>query len=196
MQDYKVNKPLGKNTIDNLTDALVSLMKYSDSQVEYPDISGAKSDDGVIAEWFYPIYNGINDFSELTAIHMYTSQETKFENIGELMLGIGLTEMKHYAKIGDFICKLGGNIEQRYRNSEVVVGKTEKEALSVALEAEVKTIEFYNTLSNKIQKVKSTKTTRIALELIAKLTADEEVHKKLLEDALYEISRKEEGDAE
>ena len=35
---------------------------------------------------FYPINNGQNDFSELTAIHMYTTQEATFENIGELML--------------------------------------------------------------------------------------------------------------
>ena len=188
----QLQKPLTQNTIDNLTDALVDAMRYSDPSVIYPDLDKAEPDDGVVAEWFYPIYNGTNDFSELTAILMYTGQETKFEEIGELMLGIGLTEMKHLAKIGDFIRTLGGNIEQRYTNTGVVLGNTIREALNVAIEAEVKTIEFYNTLSAKISKIKSTKTTQIALQLIAKLTADEEVHKKLLSDALEDYSRKQE----
>lgn len=188
----QLKKSVSQNTIDNLTDALVDAMRYSDPSVIYPDLDKAEPDDGVVAEWFYPIYNGTNDFSELTAILMYTGQETKFEEIGELMLGIGLTEMKHLAKIGDFIRVLGGNIEQRYTNTGVVLGNTIREALNVAIEAEVKTIEFYNTLSTKISKIKSTKTTQIALQLIAKLTADEEVHKKLLSDALEDYSRKQE----
>lgn len=188
----QLRKPLTQNTIDNLTDALVDAMRYSDPSVIYPDLDKAEPDDGVIAEWFYPIYNGTNDFSELTAILMYTGQETKFEEIGELMLGIGLTEMKHLAKIGDFIRILGGNIEQRYTNTGVVLGNTIREALNVAIEAEVKTIEFYNALSTKISKIKSTKTTQIALQLIAKLIADEEVHKKLLSNALDDYSHKQE----
>lgn len=188
----QLRKSLTQNTIDNLTDALVDAMRYSDPSVIYPDLDKAEPDDGVIAEWFYPIYNGTNDFSELTAILMYTGQETKFEEIGELMLGIGLTEMKHLSKIGDFIKRLGGNVEQRYANTGVVLGNTIREALNVAIEAEVKTIEFYNALSNKINKIKSTKTTQISLQLIAKLTADEEIHKTLLSDALEEYSRKHE----
>lgn len=189
----QLQKPLTQNTIDNLTDALVDAMRYSDPSVIYPDLDKAKPDDGVVAEWFYPIYNGSNDFSELTAILMYTGQETKFEEIGELMLGIGLTEMKHLAKIGDFIRVLGGNIEQRYTNTGVVLGNTIKEAINVAIEAEVKTIEFYNSLSVKIQRVKPTTTTEIALQLISKLKADEEVHKKLLEDALGKYSDNNDG---
>lgn len=189
----QLRKPLNQNIIDNLTDALVDVMRYSDPSVIYPDLDKAKPDDGVVAEWFYPIYNGSNDFSELTAILMYTGQETKFEEIGELMLGIGLTEMKHLAKIGDFIRVLGGNIEQRYTNTGVVLGNTIKEAINVAIEAEVKTIEFYNSLSVKIQRVKPTTTTEIALQLISKLKADEEVHKKLLEDALGKYSDNNDG---
>lgn len=188
----QLRKPLNQNAIDNLTNALIDVMRYSDSSVIYPDLDKAEPDDGVIAEWFYPIYNGTNDFSELTAVLLYTGQETKFEEIGELMLGIGLTEMKHLAKIGDFIKILGGNVEQRYTNSGVTLGNTIREALNIAIESEVKTIEFYNTLETKINKVKSTKTTQIALQLIAKLIADEEIHKKLLLQALEEYSRKQE----
>lgn len=185
-------KPMTKNQVDNLVDALVENLKYCDSNIEYPDIDKAEPDDGVIAEWFYPIYNGTNDFSELTAIHMYTSQETEFEEIGQLMLGIGLTEMKHFAKIGEMIKRLGGKIDQRYNNSGVAIGKTTREALEIAYNAEIKTIKFYESLSEKIEKVKSTKTTEIALQLISKLIADENIHKKLLEDALSEFTKEQE----
>lgn len=185
-------KPMTKNHVDNLVDALVENLKYCDSNIEYPDIDKAEPDDGVIAEWFYLIYNGTNDFSELTAIHMYTSQETEFEEIGQLMLGIGLTEMKHFAKIGEMIKRLGGKIDQRYNNSGVAIGKTTREALEIAYNAEIKTIKFYESLSEKIEKVKSTKTTEIALQLISKLIADENIHKKLLEDTLSEFTKEQE----
>lgn len=185
-------KPITKNQVDNLVDALVENLKYCDSNIEYPDIDKAEPDDGVIAEWFYPIYNGTNDFSELTAIHMYTSQETEFEEIRQLMLGIGLTEMKHFAKIGEMIKRLGGKIDQRYNNSGVAIGKTTREALEIAYNAEIKTIKFYESLSEKIEKVKSTKTTEIALQLISKLIADENIHKKLLEDTLSEFTKEQE----
>lgn len=177
------------NQLDDLVNALVENLRYCDSEVQYPNIDEAKPDDGVVAEWFYPIYNGTNDFSELTAIHMYVAQETEFEEIGQLMLGIGMTEMKHYAKIGDLIKRLGGKIDQRYINSGVAIGKSIVEALNIAYNAEVKTISFYETLSDKIEKVKSTKTTEIALQLISKLIADENIHKKLLEDTLSEFTK-------
>lgn len=177
-----------KNQLDDLVNALVENLNYSDSSVEYPNIDNAKADDGVVAEWFYPIYNGTNDFSELTAIHMYVNQETEFEEIGQLMLGIGMTEMKHYSKIGDLIKRLGGKIDQRYNNAGVTIGKSIVEALNIAYDAEVKTIEFYENLSDKIEKVESSVTTEIALQLITKLIADEKVHMRLLEDKIAEFS--------
>lgn len=173
-----------KNKVDELTDAIVENLKYCDSTVDYPDLKNVKPDDGVIAEWLYPIYNGANDFSELTAIHLYTSQEAEFEEIGELMLGIGLTEMKHYGKLGEVIKSLGGKIGQRYNNSDVVIGKNIAEALKSAIDSEVKTIQFYESLSDKIKKVKQTNTTNTILQLINKLIADEVVHEKLLRDTL------------
>ena len=36
---------------------------------------------------------------------MYTQHHARFEEIGELMLGIGLVEMVHYDKLGDFLLK-------------------------------------------------------------------------------------------
>ena len=158
MKSFALKKPLTKNQVDDLTEALVNTMRYSDPNVEYPSFDKAKSDDGVIAEWFYPIFNGTNDFSELTAIHMYVTQEATFEEVGELLLGIALTEMKHYDKLADFIRKIGGKIDQRFNNSGVMVGKTSEEAIKIAIAAEEKTIDFYEKLQEKLIKLEETTT--------------------------------------
>lgn len=186
MKSFALKKPLTKNQVDDLTEALVNTMRYSDPNVEYPSFDKAKSDDGVIAEWFYPIFNGTNDFSELTAIHMYVTQEATFEEVGELLLGIALTEMKHYDKLADFIRKIGGKIDQRFNNSGVMVGKISEEAIKIAIAAEEKTIDFYEKLQEKLIKLEETTTIRIAMQLIAKLLADEVVHLKLLKEQIKE----------
>ena len=180
MENFAIKKPLTKNQLDDLTNGLVNAMRYSDSTVEYPEFNKAKQDDGVMAEWFYPVYNGSNGFSELTAIHMYTSQEATFEEIGELMLGIAMTEMKHYDKLGDFIRRIGGKIDQKFNNSAVVIGKTKEEAIQNAIKAEEDTIAFYEKILQRLLKLPETTTIKIALQLLAKLTADERVHLKLL----------------
>lgn len=159
-------------------------MRYSNPEYEYPEYDGAKADDGVAAEWFYPIHNGSNSFSELTAIHMYVTQEATFEDIGELMLGIGMTEMKHYDKLSDFIKKLGGKIDQRFNNSGVTIGTDAVDALKIAIGAERETIAFYEGIQSKLNKVTETKTVKIAYQLTSKLIADEEVHLELLKERL------------
>ena len=186
MKSFAFKKSLTANQVSDLTDALVNVMRYSDPNVEYPSFDKSKSDDGVIAEWFYPIFNGTNDFSELTAIHMYVTQEATFEEVGELLLGIALTEMKHYDKLADFIRKIGGKIDQRFNNSGVMVGKTSEEAIKIAIAAEEKTIDFYEKLQEKLIKLDETTTIRIAMQLIAKLLADEVVHLKLLKEQINE----------
>lgn len=115
---------------------------------------------------------------------MYTTQEATFEDVGELLLGIALTEMKHYDKLSDFIRKIGGKIDQRYNNSGVTVGKTAEEAIEIAIGAEEKTIDFYENLQKKLLKLQETETIKIALQLLAKLVADEVVHLKLLKEQL------------
>lgn len=184
MEDFAIRKPLTKNQLDDLTNGLVNAMRYSDPSVEYPSFDKAKQDDGVIAEWFYPIFNGTNDFSELTAIHLYTTQEATFDTIGELMLGIALTEMKHYDKLSDFIRKIGGRIDQRFNNSGVTVGSSAEEAIQIAISAEEKTIDFYENLQKRLLGLTLTDTIEIALQLISKLLADEVVHLNLLKQQL------------
>lgn len=65
MKDFAKMKPLSKNQLDDLTDGLVNAMRYSDPNVEYPEYTGVKPDDGVPAEWFYGIHNGVTDFQNL-----------------------------------------------------------------------------------------------------------------------------------
>ena len=173
---------IGENMVDKMADALVEITRFADSTVRYPELDNVKQDNGVMPEWFYPIYNGVNGFSELDAIHLYTSQEQKFEPIGNLLLGIALVEMKHYGILGELIIKLGGRIEQRYNNSKVSLGETKEEALNNAIDAENKTIEFYEGIIEKIKGVHETKTTIIVVQLVNKLIADERVHLKLLKE--------------
>ena len=173
---------IGENMVDKMADALVEITRFADSTVKYPELDNVKQDNGVMPEWFYPIYNGVNGFSELDAIHLYTSQEQKFEPIGNLLLGIALVEMKHYGILGELIIKLGGRIEQRYNNSKVFLGETKEEALNNAIDAENKTIEFYEGVIEKIKSVRETKTTIIVVQLVNKLIADERVHLKLLKE--------------
>ena len=187
---------INTNSLENLTDSLVHSLRFNDPTVNYPEVEKAKKDDGVIAEWFYPIYAEINEFSELSAIYMYTNQENQFEEIKELMLGIGMTEMKHYGKIGELIKALGGRVHQRYNSKNVTIGKTPREALQTAFNGEVKTIQFYDELKEKINDVKnsskSTPTIEIALKLIEKLRADEVVHQQLLQEAMTKFPEEEE----
>lgn len=187
---------INTNSLENLTDSLVQSLRFNDPTVDYPEVERAKEDDGVIAEWFYPIYAESNEFSELSAIYMYTNQENQFEEIKELMLGIGMTEMKHYGKIGELIKALGGRVHQRYNSKNVTIGKTPREALQTAFNGEVKTIQFYDELKEKINDVKnsskSTPTIEIALKLIEKLRADEVVHQQLLQEAMTKFPEEEE----
>lgn len=186
-----IKKPLTKNQVSDLANALVETMRFCDNTIDYPNLEGIKPDNGVVAEWFYPIYNGSNGFSEISAIMLYTTQEAMYEEVGELFLGIGMVEMKHYDKLADVINLLGGKITQKYDNSKVVVGKSVKVAIQAAIQAEKATIKYYNELVKKINKVEENETTVIILQLISKLIADEKVHQKLLVNRLVE-----EGDFE
>ena len=154
-----IKKPLTKNQVSDLANALVETMRFCDNTIDYPNLEGIKPDNGVVAEWFYPIYNGSNGFSEISAIMLYTTQEAMYEEVGELFLGIGMVEMKHYDKLADVINLLGGKITQKYDNSKVVVGKSVKVAIQAAIQAEKATIKYYNELVKKINKVEENETT-------------------------------------
>jgi bacterioferritin (cytochrome b1) len=105
-----------------------------------------------------------------------------FESIGELMLGIALVEMKHYAKLSDFILKIGGHITQRFTNTSVDVGKNEEEALKLAIASEQRAVDEYTKIRDRVSKLSTTITRTIATQLLEKLMADEKVHLTLLKD--------------
>ncbi|MCC8147128.1 MAG: hypothetical protein LIO93_12005 [Bacteroidales bacterium] len=183
---YRMIKQRGTNQLDDLTEGLVNSMRYSDNTVIYPK-GEVKENEGVDPEWFLPAYKGTNGFSEMNAIIQYISQEAMFEEIGELMLGISLVEMKHLDKLGDLILDLGGKLNtQKYETTYVAYGTNAKEAVELGIKAEKETIEEYNKILNKVQSVPQNDATRHCLALLAKLIADEQFHIHLFESWLKE----------
>ncbi len=179
-------KQRGTNQLDDLTLGLVNAMKYSRSDVLYPDFGEVKPGEGVEPEWFYEVYRGTNNFSELTAINQYISQEALFDDIGELMMGIALVEMKHMDKLGDFILALKGDVTQEYDTKYVAYGKSAREAVQLGVESETNTIAEYNKIVKKVKALPENKTTVTAFQLLAKLIADEALHLSLFQQWLKE----------
>lgn len=173
---FALMRDKGTNQLDDLTLGLVNAMKYSNSDVEYPDFENVSTDEGVKPEWFYAVYRGANGFSEMNAILQYVSQDTMYEEIGEMMLGIALVEMKHLDKIGDFIKSLGGDIAVPYDTSHVAYGTSADDAVRLGIEAETATINEYNRIAELVEALPENKTTKTALQLLAKLIADEQWH--------------------
>jgi bacterioferritin (cytochrome b1) len=183
---YRLMKERGANAIDDLTTGLVNNMNYSARDVEYPH-GETKAGDGVLPEWFYPVYKGTNGFSEMNAIIQYVSQESLWEDIGEMMMGIAMVEMKHLDKLGDLIIDLGGDItSQKYETTFVEYGKSTEDAIRLGIKAEKETIEEYNKIIDKIKPLPQNETTEFCLALLAKLIADEQFHVNLFETRLKE----------
>ncbi len=179
-------KKRGTNQLDDLTLGLVNAMKYSNPDILYPDFGDVKPGQGVEAEWFYDVYRGTNNFSELTAIHQYISQEALFDDIGELMMGIALVEMKHMDKLGDFILALKGTVTQEYDTKYVAYGNSAREAAQLGIESETATIAAYNKILNKVKSLPENPTTVISFQLLSKLIADETHHISLFREWLKE----------
>ncbi|MCC8197966.1 MAG: hypothetical protein LIP06_05160 [Tannerellaceae bacterium] len=179
-------KQRGTNQLDDLTLGLVNAMKYSRSDILYPDFGDVKPGEGVEPEWFYEVYRGTNNFSELTAINQYISQEALFDDIGELMMGIALVEMKHMDKLGDFILSLRGQVTQEYDTRYVAYGKNAREAVQLGIESETSTIAEYNKLLKKVKELPVNKTTLTTFQLLSKLIADETHHISLFREWLNE----------
>ena len=184
MKTILVHQPAKQDNVEAMADAMVESMRYANHTVDYPDISKAKPDDGVPAEWFYKAYAGITGTSELTAIIQYTQQRMLFDQIGETFLGIALTEMKHYDRLGDFINHLGHAVSKPVFSAVKVDVTTESaiEAVQINIRAEQDTIAEYEKLIQRIQAGNPTPTTTsaLAVQLLNKIIADERVHVRLL----------------
>lgn len=90
------------NRVEDAANAFIDVLKYSDQSVTYPDFKDIDPWPDEIVNMFYVIWKNAK-FSELSAIIMYTQQSSRFEEVSELMLGIGLVEMRHLDKISDFL---------------------------------------------------------------------------------------------
>lgn len=184
MKTILLHNPAKQDNVEAMVDALVESMRYANSAVDYPDVSKAKPDDGVPAEWFYKAYVGTAPTSELTAILQYTQQRMIFDQIGETFLGIALTEMKHYDRLGDFINRIGGNVSRpAFSAAKVdITTKSAAEAVQINIRAEQDTIAEYEKLIQRIQANNPTPTvtSALAIQLINKIVADERVHVRLL----------------
>lgn len=180
-----------KNRLEEMAEATVNALDYSDSKVEYPDIS-------IVQKWpkeiILPLLN--TRYSELASILMYTQHQARFEEIGELMLGIGLVEMVHYDKLGDFLLKASDVMDTDIPgNNQLTVhplidlGISAESALRLSLQAEKETLEEYykvfDSLNKKEEYIKRSDYIPVTY-LIQKFIADEEYHISLLKKALKE----------
>lgn len=180
----KALKFLG-NRVEDAANAFIDILKYSDQSVDYPDFKD-------IEPWPEDIVNMFKDalkdkpFSEISAILMYTQQSSRFEPIAELMLGIGLVEMRHYDKLSDFLQKADPYEENPVMDiyPKVEVGFSPESALKIALDSEIETIGHYKKIMNNVALYNDRADYDDVMYLLNKLVADEEHHIKLLKEAM------------
>lgn len=180
----KALKFLG-NRVEDAANAFIDVLKYSDQSVDYPDFND-------IEPWPDDIVNMFKDalkdkpFSEISAILMYTQQSSRFEPIAELMLGIGLVEMRHYDKLSDFLQKADPYEENSVMDiyPKVEVGFSPESALKIALDSEIETIGHYKKIMNNVALYNDRSDYDDVMYLLNKLVADEEHHIKLLKEAM------------
>lgn len=180
----KALKFLG-NRVEDAANVFIDVLKYSDQSVDYPDFND-------IEPWPDDIVNMFKDalkdkpFSEISAILMYTQQSSRFEPIAELMLGIGLVEMRHYDKLSDFLQKADPYEENLVMDiyPKVEVGFSPESALKIALDSEIETIGHYKKIMNNVALYNDRADYDDVMYLLNKLVADEEHHIKLLKEAM------------
>lgn len=180
----KALKFLG-NRVEDAANAFIDVLKYSDQSVDYPDFKD-------IEPWPDDIVNMFKDalknkpFSEISAILMYTQQSSRFEPIAELMLGIGLVEMRHYDKLSDFLQKADPYEQNPVMDiyPKVEMGFSPESALKIALDSEIETIGHYKKIMNNVALYNDRADYDDVMYLLNKLVADEEHHIKLLKEAM------------
>ena len=183
-----------KNRLEEMAEATVNALDYSNSKVEYPDISIVQKWPKEIILPLYDLYKNTR-YSELASILMYTQHQARFGEIGELMLGIGLVEMVHYDKLGDFLLKASDVMDTDIPgNNQLTVhpiidlGTSAESALRLSLQSEKETLEEYQKVFDSLNKEEYIKRSDYipVSHLIEKFIADEEYHITLLNKALKE----------
>lgn len=174
------------NRVEDAANAFIDVLKYSDQSVDYPDFKD-------IEPWPEDIVNMFKDalkdkpFSEISAILMYTQQSSRFEPIAELMLGIGLVEMRHYDKLSDFLQKADPYEQDSVMDiyPKVEIGFSPESALKIAWNSEIETIGNYKKIMNSLALYSERADyDDDVMYLLNKLIADEEHHIKLIKEAM------------
>lgn len=171
------------NRVEDAANAFIDVLKYSDQSVTYPDFKDIDPWPDEIINMFYVIWKNAT-FSELSAIIMYTQQSSRFDEISELMLGIGLVEMRHLDKISDFLQKADPYEDYSIMNinPNIGIGSTWEQAIKIALNSEMETIAHYRKIQKAIQQYEDRKDYDDVNYFLEKLIADEEHHVKLLKE--------------
>lgn len=173
------------NRVEDAANAFIDVLKYSNQSVDYPDFKD-------IEPWPEDIVNMFKDalkdkpFSEISAILMYTQQSSRFEPLAELMLGIGLVEMRHYDKLSDFLQKADPHEQDSVMDiyPKVEIGFSPERALKIAWNSEIETIGNYKKIMNSLALYSERADYDDVMYLLNKLIADEEYHIKLLKEAM------------
>lgn len=173
------------NRVEDAANAFIDVLKYSDQSVEYPDFKDIEPWPDEIVNLFYVIWKNAT-FSELSAIIMYTQQSSRFDEISELMLGIGLVEMRHYDKLSDFLQKADPHEQDSVMDiyPKVEIGFSPESALKIAWNSEIETIGNYKKIMNSLALYSERADYDDVMYLLNKLIADEEHHIKLIKEAM------------
>lgn len=173
------------NRVEDAANAFIDVLKYSNQSVDYPDFKD-------IEPWPEDIVNMFKDalkdkpFSEISAILMYTQQSSRFEPIAELMLGIGLVEMRHYDKLSDFLQKADPHEQDSVMDiyPKVEIGFSPESALKIAWNSEIETIGNYKKIMNSLALYSERADYDDVMYLLNKLIFDEKHHIKLIKEAM------------
>lgn len=104
----------------------------------------------------------------------------------ELMLGIGLVEMRHYDKLSDFLQKADPYEQDSVMDiyPKVEIGFSPESALKIAWNSEIETIGNYKKIMNSLALYSERADYDDVMYLLNKLIADEEHHIKLIKEAM------------
>lgn len=194
MKEFLVHNK-NQDDFDNFVHSSNYNFGYLDKTIDFPEVDNAKAGQGIEAEWFYEVLAGTPGFSELNAIRLYRSDNTKYDSIATLMAGISMVEMQHYDHLQEFILQIGGNIDGiEYDNSELrsaTEGSTDvKIALAISIESEKETIREYERIMELCKAAEDSPTKEIALQLLNKLIADEKSHIGFFQEKLNSLNQK------
>lgn len=170
------------NRVEDAANAFIDVLKYSDQSVDYPDFKDIEPWPDEIVNMFY----NLEERQILRTKCNYVYSAIRFKEISELMLGIGLVEMRHLDKISDFI-----QLADPYEDYSVIninptieIGSTWEQALKIAWDSEIETIGYYKKIQKAIAQYNERPDYDDVNYFLEKLIADEEHHIKLLKEAL------------